>query len=290
MISSNTISARGSRQFTLQPEKEWQLTQMFLERATDAVFWFDLDARCIYANPVACHLTGYSREELLTMRISDINPNLSRIWSERWSAIEQANSLTFESLHRTKAGWHFPVEVTLTYLACQGREYTSLSLRDITQRKQLEVALQRANDTLAKLEQQGLIPKDTRELPPTVSDNLPSSRSIFPANPKLSQVFSFIESNYHRSITLSDVARAVGYSSAYLTDLVRRQTGKTVNHWIVERRLTEACALLRETDRTANEIAETVGYQNPGHFFRQFRQHCGTTPQAWRKLHQFSTV
>lgn len=110
--------------------------------------------------------------------------------------------------------------------------------------------------------------------------------SIFPSNPKLSQVFQFIETNYHQSITLCDVAKSVGYSAAYLTDLVRRQTGKTVNHWIVERRIAEACCLLLETDRTVHEIAEALGYQNVGYFFRQFRQHQGTTPQAWRKSHQ----
>jgi AraC-like DNA-binding protein len=112
-------------------------------------------------------------------------------------------------------------------------------------------------------------------------------QSIFPSHPKLRKVFQFIETNYQQSITLSDVAKAVGYSKAYLTDLVRRLTGKTVNHWIRERRITEARYLLLETDQTVKEIAEAVGYQNVGHFFRQFRQCHGTTPQAWRNSQQF---
>lgn len=64
-------------------------------------------------------------------------------------------------------------------------------------------------------------------------------QSIFPSHPKLRKVFQFIETNYQQTITLCDVAKAVGYSRSYLTDLVRRQTGKTVNHWIRERRITE---------------------------------------------------
>jgi len=107
-------------------------------------------------------------------------------------------------------------------------------------------------------------------------------QSIFPACPQLREVFDFIEANYHQPITLKDVAKAAGYSSAYLTDLVRRQTGKTVNLWIIERRMTEACSLLRETDQSVDGIAETVGYLTTAHFFRQFRQYHGTTPQAWR--------
>ncbi len=107
-------------------------------------------------------------------------------------------------------------------------------------------------------------------------------QSIFPECPQLSKIFDFIEANYHQPIGLSDVASAVGYSPAYLTDWVRRLTGKTVNRWIVERRMIEVCFLLRETDQSVNQIAEAVGYQTEGHFFRQFRQYYGSTPQAWR--------
>lgn len=95
-------------------------------------------------------------------------------------------------------------------------------------------------------------------------------------------VFRFIAEHYHQSISLSDVAKAVGYSPAYLTDLVRRETGQTVNQWITEKRLTQASCLLLETTQTVGHIAETVGYQHVNYFFRQFRQYYGTTPQIWR--------
>jgi AraC-like DNA-binding protein len=124
------------------------------------------------------------------------------------------------------------------------------------------------------------------EPPPADTAKSAAPQSIFPACPKLRKVFDFIEANYHQPITLNDVAQAARYSPAYLTNLVRRQTGQTVHHWIVERRLAEACCLLLETDQTVNEIAEAVGYQNPGHFFYQFRQRHGTTPKAWRNSQQ----
>ncbi len=108
-------------------------------------------------------------------------------------------------------------------------------------------------------------------------------QSLFPTNPQLNEVFEFIEANYHLSIGLNEVAQAVGYSPAYLTDLVHRQTGQTVNRWIIQRRMAQACSLLLETKQSIEQIAEVVGYQNTGHFFRQFRQYQGTTPQAWKK-------
>ncbi|GAB4196093.1 MAG: hypothetical protein Fur006_43220 [Coleofasciculaceae cyanobacterium] len=113
-----------------------------------------------------------------------------------------------------------------------------------------------------------------------------ATQSIFPSDAKLNKVFCFIESNYHLSITLGDVAQAVGYSPAYLTNLTRRQTGQTVQRWIIERRMAAARSLLLETDQVVEQIATKVGYHNSVHFFRQFRQFHGTTPQAWRISHR----
>lgn len=113
-----------------------------------------------------------------------------------------------------------------------------------------------------------------------------ASPLIFPSDAKLNKVFRFIEANYHQSITLGDVAQAVGYSPAYLTHLTRRQTGQTVQRWIIERRMAAARSLLLETDQVVEQIAMKVGYHNSVHFFRQFRQFHGTTPQAWRSSHR----
>jgi AraC-like DNA-binding protein len=101
--------------------------------------------------------------------------------------------------------------------------------------------------------------------------------------PLLVEVFRFIEANYREPISLCDVAKAVGRSSAYLTDLVRRETGKTVLSWIVECRMANACRLLIYTDRSVTDISEAVGYLDRRHFSRQFLQFHQTPPEAWRR-------
>jgi AraC-like DNA-binding protein len=113
-----------------------------------------------------------------------------------------------------------------------------------------------------------------------------NSESIFPSVPQLQAVFDFIEANYHQGITLSDVAVAVGYSPAYLTNRVAKKTGETVNGWIVKRRMAAARPLLRNTNQTIDQIAIALGYQNTCHFSRQFRQHHGLSPKIWRKQQQ----
>ena len=109
----------------------------------------------------------------------------------------------------------------------------------------------------------------------------------FPSIPQLKEVFDYIEAHYQEGITLCDVAQAVGYSSAYLTNRVAKKTGDTVNTWIVKRRMAAARYLLQNSDQSIEQIATSLGYQNACHFSRQFRQHNEIPPQSWRKKHQF---
>ncbi|MBG1269560.1 response regulator transcription factor [Nostoc sp. WHI] len=121
--------------------------------------------------------------------------------------------------------------------------------------------------------------------PETETKTPTTPQLIFPSNPQLKKVFHFIEANYHQQITLNDVALAIGYCPTYLSKLVRHQTGQTLQSWIIQRRMVAARSLLVETSETVEQIAALVGYQCMVHFFRQFRQYHGTTPQAWRKAH-----
>ncbi|WP_107668143.1 response regulator [Cyanothece sp. BG0011] len=104
-----------------------------------------------------------------------------------------------------------------------------------------------------------------------------------PISEEFREVFEFIEANYAREITLSDVAQAVGYSPAYLTNRVKQETGNTVNRWIIERKITGACSLLETTDWSIEKIATVMGYSSLSYFFRQFRQYRAMTPNDWRK-------
>jgi YesN/AraC family two-component response regulator len=123
-------------------------------------------------------------------------------------------------------------------------------------------------------------PSETRLTNPVVEEN---SEFLFPSIPELKDVFDFIEANYQHEITLSDVAQAVGYSPAYLTNRVKHETGRTVNGWIIERRMAAARSLLQNTDWSVEQVATKAGYLNVSYFFRQFRQYQGTTPKAWRE-------
>ena len=101
--------------------------------------------------------------------------------------------------------------------------------------------------------------------------------------PRLAEVFSFIECKYGDRISLKDVAAALSLTPGHLTTLVRRKTGRTVQDWILERQMAEARRLLIETDHTVAQVGRIIGYGDPVYFSRRFRHAYGTTPLAWRR-------
>ncbi|HEX5503645.1 MAG TPA: AraC family transcriptional regulator [Thermomicrobiales bacterium] len=101
--------------------------------------------------------------------------------------------------------------------------------------------------------------------------------------PLLADVFGYIEGHYGERVSLRDVARAVSLTPGYLTTVVRRKTGRTVQDWLAERRLAEARRLLVETDLAVEEVGRRVGYGDPAYFARSFRRAHGTTPLGWRR-------
>ena len=114
------------------------------------------------------------------------------------------------------------------------------------------------------------------------NETVSAATTIFPDCPRLTAVFDFIEAHYQQSINLTDVAQAVGYSPAYLTNLSQSYTGRTVKAWIIERRMAQARDLLVSTAESIKQIAESIGYADAGYFTRQFRKLHGVTPQVWR--------
>ncbi|PQM45057.1 HTH-type transcriptional activator Btr [Mycobacterium talmoniae] len=100
--------------------------------------------------------------------------------------------------------------------------------------------------------------------------------------PLLAEVFAVIDDRYSQALSLRDVAGEVGVTAGHLTTVVRRRTGRTVQEWITERRMTEARRLLADTHLAIGEIARRVGLPDPGYFTRVFRRTHGISPRAWR--------
>lgn len=97
------------------------------------------------------------------------------------------------------------------------------------------------------------------------------------------KALTYIETHCLEPLSLAQVAKALGRSSAHVAGVVRQETGRTVGEWILECRMAEARRRLRGTDERVDIIAERVGYADVTHFIRQFRRVHGVTPAAWRR-------
>jgi PAS domain S-box-containing protein len=121
------------------------LTQFAIDHTADSVLWISQDGTLIYANKAACQWLGYTRDELLAMTIFDIDPLAKKEeWPVMWASVRTLHSHTFESIHRSRDGAEFPVEITSDYLEFKGRGYISAFARNITERRHIERALRDA--------------------------------------------------------------------------------------------------------------------------------------------------
>jgi len=125
-----------------QIEEHLELLFNTLDVASDSVYWMDTEGRFCYANAAGCKALGYSKEELLSKRLFDVNPGVTpQKWDEVWHTIKEKGNYTSESVHRRKDGSEFPVEIASTYARFGDKEYINGFARDITERKKAEEAL-----------------------------------------------------------------------------------------------------------------------------------------------------
>lgn len=126
-----------------EAEKQMKLLSFAVEHALDSIRIHDQTGAILYANEGACRATGYSREELTSLTVFDLAPDLSRdTWPERMRtslALQQEGDRRFsESINRRKDGSLFPTEVSVSYANFEGNLYGFSFVRDITERKAAE--------------------------------------------------------------------------------------------------------------------------------------------------------
>ncbi|MCM1067137.1 MAG: AraC family transcriptional regulator [Muribaculaceae bacterium] len=78
-------------------------------------------------------------------------------------------------------------------------------------------------------------------------------------------------------------ARMLSVSGVYLNEALKAATGKSVSRLIGEYVTTMAKRELCHTGRSAQEIANDLGYDDYSYFSRLFRRHAGMSPMAFRR-------
>jgi len=90
------------------------------------------------------------------------------------------------------------------------------------------------------------------------------------------------DARYFEPLTVADLARAAGLSSAHFSREFKRTFGEAPHQYLLTRRLERATALLRNTDHSVTDICFAVGLGSLGSFTTSFRRVYGTTPGDYR--------
>ena len=133
-------------------EKELLLSHFTFENLHEAIFWVTSSGKIFQVNNIASKMSDYSKEELLTMTVFDLNPSLSRKeWEERWKETKRLGQQILETEHRDKSGHYYKVEVTNNFIEHNEVEYFCSAVRDIRKRKMEEELLRTISEQTASV-------------------------------------------------------------------------------------------------------------------------------------------
>jgi signal transduction histidine kinase/DNA-binding LacI/PurR family transcriptional regulator/AraC-like DNA-binding protein len=97
------------------------------------------------------------------------------------------------------------------------------------------------------------------------------------------RAMAYIHTHYADPITREEIAAAIGISPDYLSDCFRQELGITPPTYIRRYRIRQACELLRNTDQSITQIAQSVGFSDNAHFTRSFQREMGMSPKTYRR-------
>ena len=97
------------------------------------------------------------------------------------------------------------------------------------------------------------------------------------------KVMIYLRENYSEQIDFASVAEAHAISAPYLSRLFHEYAGISPSQYLTGYRMEQAKKLLRDSRLTIGEIAARVGYPDPFHFSKVFKNKVGVSPSQFRQ-------
>ncbi|GIP17234.1 hypothetical protein J40TS1_28760 [Paenibacillus montaniterrae] len=110
-----------------------------------------------------------------------------------------------------------------------------------------------------------------------------SSHFVQDARDKINRTISFMEKEYKRAISREQLAAIAELNSEHYSRIFRKYTGSSPMNYLVELRINKAKELLLHSTYSIAEIGHMVGYSDPYHFSRRFKQIVGVAPTHYAK-------
>ena len=146
-------------------EQKLLLFRSLLDRTNDMIQVVDpVTGRFLDVNEACCTQLGYSRDEMLALRVVDVDTTLGAAgFTRSIETLRRTGIFMRESVHRRKEGTLIPVEVSVSFVRAE-REYCVAVVRDVSARMRLEAeralqvsALNSAADPIVITDRDGTI-------------------------------------------------------------------------------------------------------------------------------------
>lgn len=127
-------------------EKELTVTKYAFEHANLEIYCIrERDGRIFNPNIYCCEALGYSREELESMSIREIDPNYCwEYWEKRKELLHEGSGMSFETFHRRKDGSFYPVEISVSYKEIEGEVFCFSFCGNISRRLETSQRMEEA--------------------------------------------------------------------------------------------------------------------------------------------------
>lgn len=103
-------------------------------------------------------------------------------------------------------------------------------------------------------------------------------------NQLLHRILAYLEQNFFKPVSLSDLSSITNYSKEYLCALFKKEMDQTIMHYLLTLRIQHAkIYLIQYPEKTVSEISRMCGFESPSYFGSQFRKATGSTPDQYRK-------
>lgn len=98
------------------------------------------------------------------------------------------------------------------------------------------------------------------------------------------KIMKYVRGNYHRKITLDEIARQVFLSRSYISSLFKEETGNSLTAYINHVRVEQSKRLLADERISLVDIAGMCGFEDQSYFTKVFKRETGMPPNRYRAI------